>query len=228
MPRPFLVRVWDAVKPPPPLPSRRHLNRAQRRLLRVTAIVVALGGSGWSIYAWIASAPDRALSHETEGARLFGKGDFRGAIGQFTAAIRIWPAHSEAYVGRGQAEAAAGDTQLALQDFGQAMKLDTTLDQPYAQRAMLLRSRGDLAKAVADFDRSIEIQGRADTYYQRGLTRQMLGDARRAAGDYDMAIARDPSAPYFYRARAKARRDLGDDAAAQTDQQTAERLEKTQ
>src|ERR1051325_9086273 len=29
MPRSFLVRVWDAVKPPPPLPARRRLNRSQ-------------------------------------------------------------------------------------------------------------------------------------------------------------------------------------------------------
>jgi len=228
MPRSFLVRVWDAVKPPPPLPTRRRLNRSQRRLLRVTAIVIALGASGWSIYAWIASAPDRALGHNNEGARLFGIGDFQGAAAQFTDALKISPGYADAYVGRGKAEVVLGQTEIAIADFGKAMAIDPTLEQPYTQRGMLWRSRGDLSKALADFDRSISIRPRADTYYQRGLTNQMSGDARRAVSDYNLAIGRDPTIPYFYRARAKAQRDLGDNAAGQTDQETAERLEKAQ
>jgi len=228
MPRSFLVRVWDAVKPPPPLPARRRLNRSQRRLLRVTAIVIALGASGWSIYAWIASAPDRALGHTIEGARLLGIGDFQGAAAQFADALRIWPQDADGYVGRGRAEVALGQTEIAMADFGKAMALDPTLEQPYTQRGMLWRSRSDLTKALADFDRSLAIQPRADAYYQRGLTYQMIGDARRAVSDYNLAIGRDPTIPYFYRARANALRSMGDNAAGQKDQETAERLEKTQ
>jgi len=228
MPRSFLVRVWDAVKPPPPLPARRRLNRSQRRLLRVTAIVIALGASGWSIYAWIASAPNRALGHNIEGSRMFSAGNFQGAAAQFTDAIKTWPEYADAYVGRGKADVALGQTETAMTDFGKAMAIDPTLEQPYTHRGILWRSRGDLQKALADFDRSIAIQPRADTYYQRGLTYQMLGDAQRAASDYKLAIGRDPTIPYFYRALAKAHRDLGDNAAGQTVQETAERLEKAQ
>jgi tetratricopeptide (TPR) repeat protein len=121
-----------------------------------------------------------------------------------------------------------GQTEVAMKDFGKAMAIDPTLEQTYTQRGLLWRSRGDLPKALVDFDRSIAIQPRADTYYQRGLTYQMLGDPQRAASDYNLAIGRDPTIPYFYRARAKAHRDLGDNAAGQTDQETAERLEKAQ
>jgi tetratricopeptide (TPR) repeat protein len=224
----FLQRVWNAVKPPPAPPPRRQLNRSQRRLLRVTAIVIALGASGWSIYAWIASAPDRALGHDIEGTRLFGAGDFQGALAQFSDAIKISPEYADAYVGRGKAEVALGQTEIGLADFGKAMAINPTLEQPYTQRGLLWRSRGDLAKALADFSRSIAIQPRADAYYQRGLTHQMLGDAQRAVSDYNLAIGRDPAAPYFYRARAKAERDLDHLADAQTDQETAERLEETQ
>src|SRR5437763_1347878 len=76
MPRSFLRRVWKAVKPPPPLPARRRLNRAQRRLIRVTSIALALGASTWAVYAFIQSAPDRAATHYREGMSLLGPGDF--------------------------------------------------------------------------------------------------------------------------------------------------------
>lgn len=224
----FLRRAWNAVKPPPAPPPSRQLNRSQRRLIRVTAIVIALGASGWTIYAWIASAPDRALGHDREGMRLMGTGDFQGALAQFTGAIKIWPEYADAYVGRGRAEAALGQTDIAVADFGKAMAINPSMEQPYTQRGLLWRSRGELPKALADFSRSIAIQPRADTYYQRGLSYQMLGDAQRAVSDYNLAIGRDPTVPYFYRARAKAKRDLDDLADAQQDQETAERLEKTQ
>jgi len=135
MPRSFLVRVWDAVKPPPPLPARRRLNRSQRRLLRVTAIVIALGASGWSIYAWIASAPNRALGHNIEGSRMFSAGNFQGAAAQFTDAIKTWPEYADAYVGRGKAEVALGQTETAMTDFGKAMAIDPTLEQPHTLHA---------------------------------------------------------------------------------------------
>lgn len=81
---------------------------------------------------------------------------------------------------------------------------------------------------MADFTRSIHLHPTADAYYQRGLTYQTLDQARRAVDDYDLAIANDPSAPYVYRARAKAKRDSGDMAGARKDQETAEGLENKQ
>lgn len=224
----FLRRVWNAVKPPPAPPPRWQLNRSQRRLIRVTAIVIALGASGWTIYAWIASAPDRALGHAREGTRLMATGDFQGALAQFNDAVKIWPEYAEAYVGRGKAEAALGQTDMAAADFGKAMAINPGMEQPYIQRGLLWRSRGELPKALADFSQSLAIQPRADAYYQRGLSYQMLGDARRAVSDYNLAIGRDPTVPYFYRARAKAKRDLDDLAGAQQDEETAVRLEETQ
>jgi tetratricopeptide (TPR) repeat protein len=228
MPRSFLPRVWDAVKPPPAPPARRRLNRAQRRLIRATAITLALGASSWGVYAFIASAPDRANSHYQEGMRLLGPGDFQGAAAQFTKAIDIVPQYADAYLGRGKARQAAGQTDAALADFEKAIALDPALDLAYTARGTIWRLHGDIHKALEDFDRSIHLHPTADAYYQRGLTYQALNQARRAVDNYDWAIDRDPSAPYLYRARAKSKRDLGDPAGARQDQETAERVEKTQ
>src|SRR3984893_13992865 len=103
MPRTFLARVWKAAKPPPPLPARRRLNRAQRRLIRGTSIAIALGAGAWAVYAYIESAPDRANSHYRQGMHLLGPGDFQGAAAQFTKAIDIVPEYADAYLGRGKA-----------------------------------------------------------------------------------------------------------------------------
>ena len=224
----FLVRVWKAVKPPPAPPARRRLNPAQRRLIRVTAIILALGVGSWGVYAYIASAPDRAASHYREGMRLLGSGDFQGASAEFTKAIVIVPAYADAHFGRGKSRQAAGQSESALADFEKAIAINPTLEAAYTSRGVLRRDRGDVDKALADFTRSIHLHPTADAYYQRGLTYQKLGQAQSAVDDYGLAIDRDPGAPYSYRARAKAKRDLGDAAGAREDQEQAELVEKTQ
>ena len=228
MPRSFIRRVWKAVQPPPPLPARRRLNRAQRRLIRGTSITLAIGAGTWAVYAYIASAPERANSHYREGMLLLGPGDFQGAGAQFTKAIDIFPEYADAYLGRGKARQAAGQNQAALADFDKAIAIDPTLELAYTLRGTLERSQGDVQKALADFTRSIHLHPTADGYYQRGLTYQSLEQAQRAVENYNLAIAYDPGAPHIYRARAKVRRDLGDLTGARKDQETAERLEKTQ
>jgi tetratricopeptide (TPR) repeat protein len=224
----FLRRVWKAVKPPPAPPARRRLNRAQRRLIRVTAITLALGSSAWGIYAFIESAPDRALSHYRQGMFLLGPGDFPGAAAQFSAAIGILPQYTDAYLGRGKARQAAGQSDAAMADFARAIAIDPTSEAAYTARGTLGRLRGDIGAALADFDQSVRLHPTADAYYQRGLTYQILNQPRRAADDYTLAIEHDPNAPHIYRARAKAKRDLGDTTGARTDQETAERLELKQ
>lgn len=228
MPRTFLARVWKAVKPPPPLPARRRLNRAQRRLIRVTSVVLALGASTWAVYAYIASAPDRADSHYRQGMRLLGPGDFQGAAAQFTKAIDIVPDYADAYLGRGKARQAAGQTEAALVDFEKAIAINPTLDLAYTSRGIIERSQGDGQKALADFTKSVHLHPTSDAYYQRGLTYQTLDQPTRAVADYDAAITYDPGAPSIYLARAKAKRDLGDLAGAQKDQETAQSLETKQ
>jgi tetratricopeptide (TPR) repeat protein len=225
--------VWKAVKPPPPLPARRRLNRAQRRLIRVTSIAVALGASTWAVYAYIESAPDRANTHYRQGMHLLGPGDFQGAAAQFTRAIEIFPEYPDAYIGRGKARQAAGRTEAALADFEKAIAINPTLELAYTLRGTIERSQGDSEKALVDFTRSVHLHPTADAYYQRGLTYQTLehmtiDQAKRAVADYDAAITYDPGAPYIYLARAKARRDLGDLAGARKDQETAESLEMKQ
>jgi len=190
--------------------------------------VLALSASTWAVYAYIASAPDRASSHYRQGMHLLGPGDFQGAAAQFTKAIAIFPEYADAYLGRGKARQAAGQSEAALADFEKAIAMDPTLEMAYTSRGIIELSKGDSQKALADFTRSVHLHPTSDAYYQRGLTYQTLDQPTRAVADYDAAIVYDPGAPYVYLARAKAKRDVGDLAGAQKDRQTAEDLEKKQ
>ena len=228
MPRSFLRRAWDAVKPPPAPPARRRLNRAQRRLLRGTATVVGVGLSAWGVYAYVASAPERALSRYQEGMKLLGVGDFRDAAAQFTKALAILQGYADAYVGRGRALQSIGQNDAALADFERAMAANPALDIAYTAHGVIERARGDSQAALADFTRSIGLRPTPDAYYQRGLTYQMLGAPGKAIADYDLAIALDRGVPQFYRARASARRTLGDAQGAREDDGIAEHAEQAQ
>jgi len=226
MPRSLIRRVWEAVKPPPPLPTRRRLNRAQRRLIRVTSIVLVLGACSWGVYAWVASAPERALGHYREGMRLLGPGDFQGAAAQFTKAIAIFPEYADAYLGRGKARQAAGQSKAALADFEKAIAINPLSELAYTLHGTIEQSQGNTQQALADFTRSIHLRPTADAYYQRGLMYQALGESKRAMIDYDSAVTYNPGAPYIYLARAIAEHDLGDLAGASKDRGTAQSLEK--
>ena len=210
----FFLRVWDAVKPPPPVPLLRPFNRAQRRLIRVTTIVIALGASAWAAGAYIVSAPDRAQKHFTDG--------------EFTTAIEIDPNFAEAYLARGEAYQANGQTDAALADFNKAIDLNPTLWQAFVSRGMLWISRSESKRALADFTQSIHMRPTAKAFYQRGSTYQTLNQPDQALVDFTLALDRDPDSPNIYRGRAKAKRDLGDVAGARKDLETAELLEKTQ
>ncbi len=180
------------------------------------------------MYAYIASAPDRASSHYQQGMHLLGPGDFQGAAAQFTQAIAIFPDYADAYLGRGKARQASGQSEAALADFEKAIAIDPTFDVAYISKGIIESSQGNSQRALADFTRSIHLHPTADGYYQRGLMYQKLDQPKLALADYDAAVTYDPDAPYIYLARARAKRDLGDLPGARADQERAELVENTQ
>ncbi len=189
--------------------------------------MIVLGLSAWGVFAFIAAAPERAFDHYQQGMSLISAGDFKDAAAQFTKALAIMPGYADAYVGRGKALQAMGQSDSAAGDFERAMAANPNLNVAYTSHGEIQRSRGDSQAALADFTRSIQLRPTPDAYYQRGLTYQMLGRPGKAVADYDQAILLDRVAPGVYRARAKAKRDLGDLAGAQEDDETAEHAERT-
>jgi tetratricopeptide (TPR) repeat protein len=229
MARSVFSRLWEAVKPPPavtrPGTKKTKLTASQKRLIYGTAAVVALAGLSWAVYAYVASAPQRADKEYQAAMKLMAAGKYKDAIAQFTRATEIWPQLADAYLERGVSHRYLNENDLALADFEQAIALNSNLARAYTARGFIFRERGDTRRAMEEFTKSIEISPNADAYFERGQTFEDLGQHQKAIDDYNQAIAEERDAPYVYRARSLARRNLGDTDGFTEDQQTANSLE---
>ena len=229
MARSVFSHWWDAVKPPPavtrPGTVKKEFTARQKRLLYSTAAVLLAGGAGWAAYAYVASAPQRADKEYQAGMTLMATGKYQDAIAEFTRAVGIWPQHAGAYLERGVSRRYLNQNDLALADFDQAVRLNPNLARAYTARGFIYRERGDVQGALAQFSKSIEVSPNVDAYFERGQTYENLGEHQKAIDDYNSAIHELPNAPYVYRARSLSRRELGDQAGFEADQQMAASLE---
>src|SRR5713226_5789339 len=61
-------------------------------------------------------------------------GDYRGAVEDFTQALRVNPNAAEAYMGRGFARAELKDYPAAIEDFTQALRINPNEAEAYIAR----------------------------------------------------------------------------------------------
>ena len=125
------------------------------------------------------------------------------AIDDFTAAIRLNPNHSDAYVHRGLAWAKKRDFNRAIADFSDAIPRDPS------GAFLALNDRGNAYEAVGEYDRAIEDYGRAiqlnpgyaAAYYNRADVYYAKLDFDRAVEDYSEAIRLEPDSARAHNSR---------------------------
>jgi tetratricopeptide (TPR) repeat protein len=223
----FWSQLWNAVRPPPPVPGQRErLNRSQRRLLGGTLAALISVAAGAGVYQYIASGEERAGQAFDRGMALMNPGHYQDAIQQFTQAVEIWPQHAQAYFERGNAHQILNQPDAALRDFEMAVQIDANFAPAHTAIGTIYVERADLPKALSEFDQSIRIQPTIDGYYQRGQVHLGLAQLQPAIDDFNQAITLGRDAPYLYLARASARSGMGDAAGAAEDRQTAASLQK--
>jgi tetratricopeptide (TPR) repeat protein len=215
--------------PPPepkdPTAQRRRIKARRKRLVTIAASVVVLAGVGWAIGSYINGAGERAEDEFQAGMKFMQPGQYQNAIPRFTRAIQIHEL-AKAYLERGDAHRFLGETDLAIADFEKAIDLDSSLARAYSGLGSIYRDRHDMKRALEEYSKSIAISPNVDALFERGEMYESAGEHQKAIDDFTLAIEGMRDAPYMYRARALAKRNLGDIAGYEADRDFAHTIER--
>jgi tetratricopeptide (TPR) repeat protein len=147
------------------------------------------------------------------------KGDYAGAIVDYTKAIQIKPDYAGAYGNRANAKRLQGDLDGALADLNKAIEIQPDYVNGIFNRASLKRARGDNDGAMADFNKVILLRPDfAEGYAGRAGLKQANGNYEGAIADFTRAIDLKPDfVQELYTARGNIRQYKGDRAGAADD-----------
>ncbi len=150
--------------------------------------------------------------------RLCRDGDADRAIADYTATIRLDPAHANAYYNRGNSYSSKGDTERAIADYSATIRLDPGYANAYYNRGNAYRNKGNTDRAIADYTEAVRLQpANANAYFNRGNAYGRKGETERAIADYTEAIRADSTYANAYLNRGLAYEKRGDFARARAD-----------
>ncbi|MBV9389542.1 MAG: tetratricopeptide repeat protein [Chroococcidiopsidaceae cyanobacterium CP_BM_ER_R8_30] len=136
-----------------------------------------------------------------QGGDKYKKGDYQGAIADYTKALRLNPKSAEAYNYRGNARLNLRNKQGAISDYNQAIKINPKYADAFDDRGDGRSALGDNQGAIDDYDQAIRVDPYyARAYANRGLVRSTLGDKQGALADLQQAaaLAQQQGKTYLY------------------------------
>jgi tetratricopeptide (TPR) repeat protein len=151
--------------------------------------------------------PGNADAYNNRGYSKQIKGDFDGAIADYSKAIELKPDFALAYINRGNSKQFKGDVDGAIADYSATIDLRTDYAEAYNCRGYAKQTKGDLDGAIADHSKAIELKPDfALAYINRGNAKHLKGDLDGAITDCTKAIKLKPdfADAYVTRAAAKA------------------------
>lgn len=172
-----------------------------------------------------AQSPPEAQSRFERGRERFSKGDFDGAISDFTRAIIISQHRKGRNVPQAQGWNGEGHFASEIATPGQIVFIDRITAAAYANRALARYRKGDLEGAILDCDRALAINpGLDEAYSNRGAIRWAMGDLDGALTDLDQAIIKNSQSAQAFDNRGNVRSLKGDAIGALADFEQAVRL----
>ncbi|HVZ21831.1 MAG TPA: tetratricopeptide repeat protein [Vicinamibacterales bacterium] len=176
---------------------------------------VAIVGCSAVIRGSARGPADLATAYRNRAAAQSRRGDRRGAIADYSAAIELEPDAPALYVSRGLAERALGDLESAIRDYTHAIALNPSAAPPYVSRGFAEADQGALDAAIDDYNRALDRDPRyAFAYADRGVARAGKGDLDGAAADFAAAAAINPSYAFAYTNLGNLKRARGDSPGA--------------
>jgi len=135
----------------------------------------------------------RADAFHRSGVAKYERGDLKGALRDYSRALRLDPRRADILNDRGIVRKAMGESLLAMEDYAAALEIDPGCWQAFANRGTLLAQRGDYDSAIREFDQGLRASPReARLYCYRANSLGCLMDYAGALKDYTKAIRLDP------------------------------------
>jgi tetratricopeptide (TPR) repeat protein len=161
-----------------------------------------------------------------EGVAKAKKGDYAGAVSDYTQALKFDPQSVQLYANRGALEADEGKDRAAIADFTQAIALDPKNADAYGARAQAKEDQGDYDGAIADYTQSLKIDPRnLASLVDRGLAELDSDNDDGAIADFNRALAIAPGNVPALLDRGLAKGDQGDYDGARADFTRAQELD---
>ncbi len=178
--------------------TKKHVNRAARRILLLLILVLFAAPLGYS-----ALCREMSRWKLAAGFERYLQQDLPGAINCLDSAIRWSPDWTELHSQRAHYYMARGDAALALPDCDRALELarsdwaESQTPKAYSKLAHILNQRAyayvlhgeELEQALENIDEAITIAGENYSYLDtRGYIHLSLGNDEEAAKDIELAV----------------------------------------
>lgn len=139
-----------------------------------------------TVGAGAGSTTAEADAHHARGFALRRKGDFVGAIAQYSRAISLDPNHFKAYFNRGFAYDKLREFSAAIADYTRALEIDPRNAYAFYNRGISHDRSGAFDLAIADFTKAIALlPTNADFYHNRGFCYRLVGYILESCGGDD-------------------------------------------
>ncbi|HVM77773.1 MAG TPA: tetratricopeptide repeat protein [Stellaceae bacterium] len=148
------------------------------------------------------------------------------AVRDFTEAMRLDPANSDAVLNRGVSYGALGQYRRSIPDYTAAIELDPGKADAWNARCYDRAIIGELEKALADCNKALQLQpDYPEGRDSRGFVYLKLRRYDTAITDYDVALELDPKKAVSLYGRGLARHAKGDRAGGDADIAAAKALD---
>ena len=141
----------------------------------------------------IKQQPDNYYGYYARGSGRLLQNDHRGAIEDYSHAIKLDSAHDFLWYNRGVELEKINEKAAASYDYTQAIKLNPQHSKALYNRGNLKFASGNLVGAIEDYNQSLKIDSsNAEAFCNRAIANLNLKDSVKALNDFNLSLKQNP------------------------------------